>query len=134
MLESSQITIEGYTVEELLRLPDSDVDQMAIHNTPIAFKAGSAEILRQFRVTGDSLVVQIAHIDGGGEGVLPTIWSLAERLAVKRRMRRVEWVVHAVDCAKPNLKLKRILELKGFRVEDLPGVGEVYRHVHTLAN
>jgi hypothetical protein len=64
--------------------------------------------------------------------VLPTLWSLAERYAAGKRLQRVEWIVHAVHCAQPNLKLRRILELKGFTIEMMSHVGEVYRYVHEV--
>jgi hypothetical protein len=79
MSKNKQITIEGYTTEELLHLPEEQIDAFLLCNEPVAFRVGSAEILGQFKVNNDSLVVELAHIDGGGEGVLPTIWSLAER-------------------------------------------------------
>jgi hypothetical protein len=43
---------------------------------PIVFRAGSAEILGEFKIKGESLMVELAQIDGGGEGVLPTLTSL----------------------------------------------------------
>jgi len=38
----------------------------------------------------------------------------------------IEGIVHAVSCAKPNLKLRRVLERRGFVVEKIDGVGEAY--------
>jgi hypothetical protein len=38
----------------------------------------------------------------------------------------VEWIVHAVSCAKPNLKLRRVLEHRGFIIETIDGIGEAY--------
>ena len=40
--------------------------------------AGTAEILGEFKVKGESLIVELAQIDGGGEGVLPTLSLLAQ--------------------------------------------------------
>jgi hypothetical protein len=133
MTENRQITIEGYTAEELLDLPEGQIDAFVLCNEPVAFQVGSAEILGHFRINNDSLVVELAHIDGGGEGVLPTIWSLAERYASKKGLKTVEWIVHAVHCAKPNPKLRRILELKGFKVENIYGMGEAYHYVQAVA-
>jgi hypothetical protein len=133
MSKNQQITIEGYTDEELLDLPEEQVDAFVLCNAPVAFRVGSAEILGQFKINETCLVVELAHIDGGGEGVLPTIWSLAERYAAKKDLEMVEWIVHAVHCAKPNLKLRRILELKGFTIENMAGIGETYHYVHEVA-
>jgi hypothetical protein len=36
-------------------------------------------------------------------------------------MTAVEWVVHAVHCSKPNPKLKRVLERKGFIIKEVDG-------------
>lgn len=133
MSENKQITIEGYTADELLSLPEEQVDAFVLCNEPVAFRIGSAEILGQFKINDDSLVVELAHIDGGGEGVLPTIWSLAERYASKKQLRKVEWIVHAAHCAKPNLRLRRILELKGFKVKKTGSNGEAYHYVHDVS-
>src|ERR1044072_2840349 len=112
MPENKQIIIEGYTSDEILNLPEKQIDAFVLCNEPVAFRIGSAEILGQFKISNDSLIVELAHIDGGGEGVLPTIWSLVEQYASKRKVKTVEWIVHAAKCAKPNLKLRRALELK----------------------
>ncbi len=130
MSEHKQITIEGYTEDELLGLSEEQIDAFILCNSPIIFKLGSAGILGQFKIDTDTLTVELAHIDGGGEGVLPTIWSLVERYATRKRLTKVEWIVHAVDCAKPNLKLRRILKMKGFKIEQIAGRGEAYRYIH----
>lgn len=133
MSKHGQITIEGYTSEELLNLPEEQIDAFALCNAPVTFRIGSAEILGQFKINEASLTVELAHIDGGGEGVLSTIWSLAERYAAKKGLNTIEWVVHAVHCAKPNLKLRRLLELKGFTIVQMAGAGEVYHYIHVVA-
>jgi len=68
----------------------------------------------------------LAHIDGGGEGILPALWVLIERIAKQQRIDQIEWVVYAVNCAKPNLRLRRLLTHKGFVTKVLPEKGEVY--------
>jgi hypothetical protein len=132
MKDSGQITIEGFTVEELLSLPEDEFEKFVFCGEPVAFKAGSAEVLGQFRIDADSLIIELAHIDGGGEGVLIAIWLLAERWAASRNLTKVEWIVHALHCARPNPKLRRVLDLKGFKVEEIPGIGEVYHYVHNI--
>jgi hypothetical protein len=44
----------------------------------------------------------------------------------QRSLSGIEWIVHAVACAEPNLRLRRLLEQRGFVVRDLPDVGKVY--------
>jgi hypothetical protein len=38
----------------------------------------------------------------------------------------VERIIHAVTCAQPNLKLRRVLECGGFVVENVDGIDEAY--------
>jgi hypothetical protein len=47
-------------------------------------------------------------------------------------LRAVEWIVHAVSCAKPNLKLRRVLHRRGFTIQQLAGVGEAYHFVDRI--
>lgn len=66
-------------------------------------------------------------IEGGGEGVLPALTVLIEKFARTQSLTAVEWVVHAAHCAKPNLKLKRVLERKGFVVKEVDGTTAYYK-------
>jgi len=120
------ILIEGFTSEEILAFPDDYVDGNVLTGQPVVFRAGSARILGTFRRTPSRITVELAQIDGGGEGVLPTLWLLAERYAKRRGFAEVEWIVHAVSCARPNLKLRRVLERRGFQIRTLDGVSKVY--------
>lgn len=120
------LRIEGYSPDEILGLPDEEIDAFVFTDEPFVFRAGSAEILGEFAVRSDRLVVELAQIDGGGEGVLPALWTLARRVAARRGVGKVEWIVHAVRCADPNPKLRRILTLRGFAIRDVPGIGEAY--------
>jgi hypothetical protein len=83
-------------------------------------------ILGSFKIAHKRLVIELAQIEGGGEGVLVSMAALAKRYAKLRKLSGVEWIVHAVSCAKPNLKLQRVLEHRGFTVEHVEGVGEAY--------
>ncbi len=121
-----EIQIEGYTSDEILALPDEQIEAFVFAGEPFVFRAGSAEVLGEFEVKPDRLVVELAQIEGGGEGVLPTLWVLARRYAERRGLSRVEWIVHAVTCAKPNPKLRRVLSLRGFEVREVPGSGKAY--------
>lgn len=124
-MNHSEILIEGYTPDEILSFPDKILDDYVFLNEPILFKAGSAEILGKFQKTNDRLIIELAQIEGGGEGVLATIWLMAERYAIRKQL-DIEWIVHAVHCTKPNLKLKRVLERRGFQIKDISGIGEAY--------
>ena len=127
-----EVLFEGFTAQEILSLPNEQVEQWVFTGEPLAFRVGSAEILGEFRLQGQRLVVELAHIDEGGEGVLVALGALARRFAAIRGLRAVEWIVHAIDCAKPNLKLRRVLERRGFEIEHLEGVGEPYRCIEDL--
>jgi hypothetical protein len=126
MPEAKKILVEGYTPEEILNLPDEQIAAFVFAGKPLVFKAGSAEILGEFRLQADRLTVELAQIEGGGEGVLQTLSALAERYAQRHGLNQVEWIVHAVNCAKPNPKLRRVLERRGFLIEDVPVVGAAY--------
>jgi hypothetical protein len=121
-----QILLEGYTVDEVLDLPIDELQAIVLGDEPLVFKAGSANILGKFKVDGDTLVMELAHVDGGGEGALPSLAALASRFARREGLSFVEWRVHAVHCATPNLKLRRVLERKGFAICEVASVGECY--------
>jgi hypothetical protein len=121
-----QVLIEGYTADEILALSKAEVNAIVLKDEPIVFKVGSANLLGKFKVEGEVLVLELAHVDGGGEGALPTLAALARGYAAREAVRFIEWRVHALHCAKPNLKLRRILERKGFVVRTIEGVGECY--------
>ena len=127
-----EIDIEGYTPDEILGLPDEQLDGFVLSGEPLVFRAGTAEILGEFKIRGGSLLVELGQIEGGGEGVLPTLTSLAHRYAQSRGLDKVEWVVHALNCAKPNPKLRGVMERRGFVVTDVEGVGEAYYCVHQV--
>jgi hypothetical protein len=63
---------------------------------------------------------------GEARGALPALASLASRYAQRQKLEAIEWRVHAVHCARPNPKLRRVLERRGFAVRDVSGVGECY--------
>jgi hypothetical protein len=127
MVTASEIRIEGLAPRELLRMPPEDLDALILERPSAVFSVGTASVLGTFRVRQDRFVVELGHIDGGGEGVLRLMKLLAHAYARQRGLREIEWLIHAVHCPRPNLKLRRVLERRGFRVETLGGVGEVYR-------
>jgi len=61
-----------------------------------------------------------------------SLGSLATRYAKLHGLVAVEWIVHAVNCAKPNLKLRRVLERRGFKVENVEGIGQAYRFLDSI--
>ncbi|MEM1177757.1 MAG: hypothetical protein AAGM22_05400 [Acidobacteriota bacterium] len=120
------IEFDGLTADELLALSASDFDELVLRDEPVLFRSGSADVLGRFSLVDSTLIIELAHIDGGGEGVLPAIASLASRVAAQRGLSELEWRVHAVNCARPNPKLRRVLERRGFVIRTIEDVGEVF--------
>ena len=127
------VLLEGYTPNEILSLPDEVLDSIALSGESLVFQVGSAQVLGSFRVSEDRLLIELAQIEGGGEGVLPTLWLLTERYTRRRNLPTIEWIVHAVNCAQPNLKLRRLLDRRGFTVQDVPGYGAAYYFLHVVS-
>lgn len=125
------VLIEGYSVDEILGLSNEQLDQFVFCGEPIVFRAGSAEILGKFERTPDRLILELAHIDGGGEGALPALGALASRYAAREHLAVLEWQVHAVNCANPNLKLRQVLQKRGFEVKEVAGIGECYHLIES---
>jgi hypothetical protein len=121
-----KIRFEGLTQNELLALAPEDFDELVLVGRPIVFRVGSAEVLGEFRRDAEVLSLDLAHIDGGGEGVIPALASVAERYARLRGLRTIEWLVRATNCARPNPKLRALLEHRGFLVRTIPERGEAY--------
>ena len=127
--DRKEILFDGFSEEEILGLPIEQIEGLVLTGQPIVFRAGSATVLAEFRREEDRLVVELAQIEGGGEGVLVSLGSLVKRYARQQRIETVEWIVHAVNCAKPNLKLRRVLDHRGFTVRDVPGIGQAYYYL-----
>ena len=121
-----EVLFEGLSEQEILNLPSEELENLVLLGEPLVFRAGSAVLLGSFKVARDRLVIELAQIEGGGEGVLVSLASLAKRYARLQKLSGIEWIVHAVTCAKPNLKLRRVLEHRGFTIEEIEGVGEAY--------
>lgn len=107
--------IEGLTLGDLKALPPADLDELLSFGRPIAFRMGSATILAEFNRIDDELRVNLAHIEGGGEGVLLALWKLIEAYAANRQFPVIRWNVHARTCANPNPRLQRFLRARGFQ-------------------
>lgn len=123
-MKRREVLFEGLTESEILGLPESFVEQLILIGEPLVFRVGSAVLLGSFQIQANRLVIELAQIEGGGEGVLVSLASLARRYANLHELSAIEWVVHAVSCAKPNLKLRQVLEHRGFVIKQVDGVGE----------
>lgn len=120
------VLFEGLTQNEILALSQDEIDGLILNGRPIVFRAGSATVLGEFRRENMRLIIELAQIDGGGEGVLLALGSLARRFASQHNLEAIEWLVHATNCAKPNLKLRRTLDRRGFVIREVPNIGSVY--------
>jgi len=124
--DRKEVLFEGLSENDILNLSSEQIEGLVLTGQPIVFRAGSATVLGEFRRDGDRLMIELAQIDGGGEGVLVSLGALAKRYARLHGLVAVEWIVHAVTCARPNLKLRTVLERRGFSVRDIPGIGQAY--------
>jgi hypothetical protein len=118
--------VEGLSADEIVALPMEELRALVVTGRPLTFRIGSATVLGEFAIDADVLVIELAHIDGGGEGVLPTIAAIAQRIARLHRLAAIEWLVYATNCARPNVRLRRMLERRGFAVTSRPGKSECY--------
>ena len=125
-MSQREVLFEGLSEQEILTLPHEHIKKLILLGEPLVFRAGSAVLLGSFKIASDRLVVELAQVEGGGEGVLISLASLAKRYVTLRKLSGVEWIIHAVTCAKPNLKLRRLLERRGFVVKTVDGVGDAY--------
>jgi hypothetical protein len=130
---TSAARVEGYTLEELESLDRAVWDALLLIGEPQIVRFGSASVLGRIKVCGSTLVVELAQIDGGGEGVLVALWSLIARLAARWGLVEVEWLVHAVACARPNHRLRALLVQRRFSLTEHPEVGLVYRLCRPVA-
>ncbi|MBC8143284.1 MAG: hypothetical protein H7Y38_17805 [Armatimonadetes bacterium] len=124
--DGTVVTIEGYTPNEILAFAPEQFATFVFTGKPLVLSIGTARLLAEFRRSGDTLTVELAHADGGGEGVLPMLFRLVTRYAQREGFARTEWIVHAVHCANPNPKLRRVLLRRGFTRTDVPNIGEAF--------
>ena len=106
--------VEGYSSDEILELVNTDLRDTVFSGQPIVFRVGSAQVLATFRLAPGELTAELAHIDGGGEGVLVFLTNLLRRFANQNDVRTVRWIVHALTCAVPNPRLRALLDRRGF--------------------
>ncbi len=81
-----KVLIGGHSGDEILGLPNEQLDQFVFCDEPTVFRVGSAEILGSFQRTPDRIILELAHIDDGGEGALPILGALASRYAARESL------------------------------------------------
>ena len=81
-----EVLFEGLSEEEILNLPQEELQNLILLGEPLVFRAGSAVLLGSFKIVRDRLVIELAQIEGGGEGVLVSLASLAKRYARLRNL------------------------------------------------
>ena len=128
-----ELLIEGFNELEITELSQSEEFQAIVFSDePVIFKAGTSEILGKFKKKETELIITFSHITGGGEGVLLKLMNLFRQFAKENQKEKITWIVHAVDCPKPNPKLPRILTMKGFEIVKDPVDGAVYKKTEFL--
>jgi hypothetical protein len=109
------VQVEGLSLDALKAMAPNDLDELLAFGRPITFQMGTATILAEFNKIDDDLCVNLAHIDGGGEGVLVSLRKLIINYAKERNYLGIVWNVHALTCAHPNPRLQRFLRAQGFQ-------------------
>lgn len=94
-MDPREVLFEGLREEDVLNLPKEEVEKLILVGEPLVFLIGSATLLGSFKVERERLVIELAQIEGGGEGVLVSLSSLARRYANLRQLSGIEWIVHA---------------------------------------
>jgi len=125
--------IEGISLKALKALPRDEQDTLLAFGHPLTFRIGTANILAEFNRTDHELIVNLAHIDGGGEGVLLLIWKAVENYAVDRGYLSLQWHVHALTCARPNPRLQHFLRRRGFAEVNHEVYGQIFALRQSLA-
>ncbi len=128
----TRVDIEGLSLKDLKSLPKEEVDSLLAFGRPITFRIGTANVLAEFNRLGDTLEVNLAHIDGGGEGVLVVLWKAVEAYAAERQHSAIQWNVHALTCARPNPRLQHFLRIRGFAETHHPTHGRIFTRTQTV--
>jgi hypothetical protein len=121
-----QLLIEGYLPSELPDALGPELEAEVVNGRPLVARIGTAEVLISLALDGRLLRAELAHVDGGGEGVLAALISVIMRFARRRDATEIEWLVFATNCARPNPRLRPILEKRGFIVREVPDRGFCY--------
>ena len=118
--------IEDISLKTLKGLPKDEQDALLAFGRPITFRIGTANILAEFNRTDQELSVNLAHIDGGGEGVLVLLWKAVQNYAADRGYNAIYWHIHALTCVRPNQRLQQFLRRKGFVEIDHEVYGQIF--------
>jgi hypothetical protein len=118
-----RITLHGFTTDDLLALPRVEFEALVFCGEPLVFRTGTAEVLGQLDVSGDTVVVDILAIDRGGEALLPSLARLVRRYARQAGLAAIAWRFHAAARPRPSRKLLRVLQRRRFQVQHVPGIG-----------
>ena len=58
-----EILFDGFTDDEILRLPAEQIEALVLNGEPVVFRAGSATVLGEFRRDQDRLVIAYYYLD-----------------------------------------------------------------------
>lgn len=126
MADAAEIDIEGLTLAQFRALPREDRAALTPFGRALVFRLGSARILGEFLERADTLVVNLAQIDGGGEGVLLRLWKLIIAEARDRGFKAIRWNVFAATCVDPNPRLQAFLRANRFEEAEDAEHGRIF--------
>ena len=123
------IEVEGFTPEELLALPADAISSFVFTDEPVTFRVGTCRDPWSLSYHRQPPCCGVSARRRRRRRVLVTIAALCTRYAHKRELAEIEWIVHAVHCARPNLALRRVPDNRGFQVRHISGIGPAYHRV-----
>jgi hypothetical protein len=126
MAGREEILIEGFRPRDLPDALGPELEAEVMNGRPMVARIGTAEILISLSIKDTLFRAELAHADGGGEGVLLTLIAVILRLARRKNAQAIEWLVFATNCARPNPRLRHLLERRGFTVREVPERGFCY--------
>jgi hypothetical protein len=126
MAAKTGLLIEGFRPDELPAALGPELQRELLRGRPLVARAGTSDVLMSLELRDGVLRAELAHVDGGGEGILPALFSIIVRLGRLHDAREVEWLVFATNCARPNPRLRPVLERRGFVVREISGRGFCY--------
>jgi hypothetical protein len=75
-----------------LALRSEHLETLVLTGKPLVIRAGLTEMLAGFCVSARTLSVDLGRIDGGADGVLPSLVSLIRHYTVSRNLEPIEWL------------------------------------------
>jgi hypothetical protein len=93
-----EVLFDGFTEDEILRRAAETIEGLIVLGEPLVFRVGSATVLGSLKLSSGRLVIELAQIKGGGEGVLLSLGSIARRYATLRNVVGVEWIALCIRC------------------------------------